>query len=364
MLAQLQLGEFINEQPAVSEVEYTFKHALTQEVAYNSLLTERRRALHEQVGRTIEQLYVDQLKDHYNDLAYHYLRSNDGAKAICYAQLAAEKAAGQGNYAAATDMISSGLKLLDQLPRGAERLQAELGLRNIEASVAYVLHGGTSHEHEHALRRMCKIGDELGGDHLLRGQIALTRNFFNKAEHARGLELARHCVDLAEARRDPGLLVDARATAGILAMFCGNFREAIAHFELGREISLPLGPYVQAGLVVAGVGFSLWLASTLLFLGRLGEAARMEGEGLGVLGNRTTCLLSTTRLSFVPCTVVIGASQKPHRRGRNRPSRWLKNTGFHCGSDLHVSCMLGPSRSWGKSKQEWRNWSQQSRRRS
>jgi class 3 adenylate cyclase/predicted ATPase len=279
MLSRLQLAEFISEQPAVGEVEYTFKHALTHEVAYNSLLTERRCALHERIGHTIEELYTAQLEDRYNDLAYHYLRSKGGAKAIHYAQLAGQKAAGQGDYAAAAGMIASALKLLDQLPRG-ERLPAELRLRKIEASVAYALHGGTSHEHERAIRRMCEIGDELGGDHLLRGQIALTYNFFNKAEHARGLELARHCVDLAEASRDPGLLIDARAVAGLEASFCGNFREAIAHFELVREISLPLGPGVQAGLMVASVGISLPLASTLLFLGRLGEAARMADEGL------------------------------------------------------------------------------------
>ena len=83
---------------------------------------------------------------------------------------------------------------------------------------------------------MCEIGEELGGgDHLLRGQIQLSTLFFSQAEHARGLELARHCVDLAEARQDPGLLVDARRIAGLLAMLCGNFREAIRHFELGRE---------------------------------------------------------------------------------------------------------------------------------
>ena len=126
MLAQLQLGEFIYEQPTVGEVEYTFKHGLTHEVAYNSLLTERRRALHERIGHTIEELYTDQLEDRYNDLAYHYLRSNDGAKAIHYAQLAAEKAAGRGNYEAASGMIASALRLLDQLP-GGERLHAELG---------------------------------------------------------------------------------------------------------------------------------------------------------------------------------------------------------------------------------------------
>jgi predicted ATPase len=50
MLAQLQLGEFIYEQPAVGDVEYSFKHALTQEVAYSSLLTERRKVLHERTG--------------------------------------------------------------------------------------------------------------------------------------------------------------------------------------------------------------------------------------------------------------------------------------------------------------------------
>ena len=279
MLAQLQLGEFINEQPTVGEVEYTFKHALTHEVAYNSLLTERRRVLHERIGRTIEELYTGQLEDHYNDLAYHYLRSNDGAKAIHYAQLAAQKAAAQGNYATATSMIASAVKFLDQLPRG-ERLQAELGLRNIEASVAYVLHGGASPEAERAVKRMCEIGEELGGgDHLLRGQIGLSYILVNQGEHTRGLELARHCVDLAGARRDPGLLVDARMVTGLSAMFCGNFREAISHLELGREIRLPRGQDVQGGRV-AGIGFSFNLAATLLLLGRLGEAAKVADEGL------------------------------------------------------------------------------------
>ncbi|MBV8773607.1 MAG: AAA family ATPase [Deltaproteobacteria bacterium] len=279
MLAQLQLGEFIYEQPTVGEVEYTFKHALTHEVAYNSLLTERRRALHERVGHTIEELYTDQLEDRYNDLAYHYLRSNDVAKAIHYAQLAAGKATGQGKYAAATGIIESALKFLDQLPRG-ERLHAELGLRNIEASVALVLSGGASHEYERAVRRICEISEELGsGEHLLRGQIALGYILFNQAEPARGLELARHCVELAEARRDPGLLVDVRLVAGLSAMFCGNFREAILHLELGREISLPRGREVQGGRV-AGVGFSFNVSVIFQLLGCLGEAARMADEAL------------------------------------------------------------------------------------
>ena len=68
MLSQLQFGEFILEQPAAGEVEYIFKHALTQEVAYNSMLGERRRALHERTARAIEELYANQLNNHYGDL--------------------------------------------------------------------------------------------------------------------------------------------------------------------------------------------------------------------------------------------------------------------------------------------------------
>ncbi len=58
ILNDLQLGEFIYEQPAVGDLEYTFKHALTQEVGYNSVLAERRKALHERSGQAIERLYV------------------------------------------------------------------------------------------------------------------------------------------------------------------------------------------------------------------------------------------------------------------------------------------------------------------
>ena len=59
MLDDLQLAEFIYEQPAVGDVEYTFKHALTQEVAYNSVLMERRKPLHERTGAAIEALYAE-----------------------------------------------------------------------------------------------------------------------------------------------------------------------------------------------------------------------------------------------------------------------------------------------------------------
>jgi predicted ATPase len=82
MLSNLQLGEFIYEQPAVGDLEYQFKHALTLEVAYNSVLVERRRLLHERAGKAIELLYAGRLEDHLSELAHHYDRSGNLGKAV------------------------------------------------------------------------------------------------------------------------------------------------------------------------------------------------------------------------------------------------------------------------------------------
>src|SRR6202030_65659 len=81
MLSDLQLGEFIYEQPAFPDIEYTFKHALTQEVAYNSLLAERRKLLHERAGAALETMFAEQLEDHLSELAHHYGRSDNVPKA-------------------------------------------------------------------------------------------------------------------------------------------------------------------------------------------------------------------------------------------------------------------------------------------
>ena len=92
LLSRLQAGEFVYEQPAFPEVEYIFKHALTQEVAYNSLLIERRKILHERTAQAIEEVYRHRLDDHYSELAYHYSRSGNTQKAVDYLQLAGQQA--------------------------------------------------------------------------------------------------------------------------------------------------------------------------------------------------------------------------------------------------------------------------------
>src|SRR4030095_13433168 len=93
LLAAIQHKEFLYEQPAFPEVEYHFKHALTQEVAYGTVLHEQRKVLHERTAQAIEALYGQNLEEHYSDLAHHYTRSGKTAKAVEYLHQAGQQAA-------------------------------------------------------------------------------------------------------------------------------------------------------------------------------------------------------------------------------------------------------------------------------
>ena len=96
MLSELQLGEFIYEQPAVGDIEYIFKHALTHDVAYNSVLNERRRLLHGRIGAALESIYAESLDDHVAELAHHYARSGNPGKGVEYCLRAVRQCATAG----------------------------------------------------------------------------------------------------------------------------------------------------------------------------------------------------------------------------------------------------------------------------
>src|SRR5262249_34794913 len=129
LLFHLQAAEFIYEQPAFPEVEYIFKHALTQEVTYNSLLQEQRKVLHERTAQAIEMLFHSRLDDHYSNLAQHYSRSSNTPKAVEYLQLAGQQAVQRSANAEAISHLTAALELLKTLPDTSERAQQELTLQ-------------------------------------------------------------------------------------------------------------------------------------------------------------------------------------------------------------------------------------------
>src|SRR5262252_1085987 len=84
LLRELKALEIIYEQGLLPEPAYVFKHAVIQDVAYNSLLIQRRKELHKAIGYAIEELYTDRLTEHYEELAYHYERGESWEKALEY----------------------------------------------------------------------------------------------------------------------------------------------------------------------------------------------------------------------------------------------------------------------------------------
>ena len=124
-LSHLQRGEFIYDQTRFPESSYTFKHVLTQEVAYNSLLPERRRTLHERAAHAVEELFHDRLAEHCSELAHHYRWSGNPTKAVLYLQRAGQQAVQRSAYAEAIGHVSTALELLKTLPDTGERRQQE-----------------------------------------------------------------------------------------------------------------------------------------------------------------------------------------------------------------------------------------------
>ena len=111
-----RLAEFIYEQPATGDIEYIFKHALTQEVAYNSLLIERRKLLHERAGQALESMFAGQLEDHLDELAHHYSRSDNVDKAVEYLGRAGQQALQRSAYADAISSLGAAIKSAAEAP--------------------------------------------------------------------------------------------------------------------------------------------------------------------------------------------------------------------------------------------------------
>ena len=138
-LSQLEERELIYEERSVPELEYAFKHALTQEATYQGVLERRRREFHHQVGEGIETLYSERLEEYYGELAYHYSRSADREKAVQYLIGAGDRCRQLYANQNAIRYFSEALALLDELgetnEHESQRLEALEGLGNVHHTI-------------------------------------------------------------------------------------------------------------------------------------------------------------------------------------------------------------------------------------
>ncbi|HEV8715258.1 MAG TPA: adenylate/guanylate cyclase domain-containing protein [Candidatus Binatia bacterium] len=234
LLSSLQSKEFLYEQPAFPEVEYIFKHALTQEVAYETMLQERRRALHERTAQAIESLYGTKLEEHYNALAHHYSRSGNTQKAVDYLQLAGQQAARRSANAEAISHLTTALELLKTLPDTPERAQQELLLQTTLGPVWMITKGLAALEVGETYSQALELCQKVGETPQLFSVLVGLRRFYNvRAEYKMARELGEQILSLAQRAQDPALLLEAHGALGAALFQLGEFVPAREHLAQG-----------------------------------------------------------------------------------------------------------------------------------
>ena len=253
MLSELQLGEFIYEQPAAGDLEYTFKHALTHDVAYNSVLNERRRLLHERIGSRLESVYRDNLGDHLAALTHHYAHSGNSWKAVEYCLLAIEQSTERGSVAEAVALFETGLDLLQKLPNDDSRADRELDLRNAAYSALGDIKGLASPEVERTIERAIALCQRPGVK-WEKSWWALFSLFFVqqlRPDVRRAEAIASELTARAEEHRADGLLAEVGNWLAYTKMVSGDFEPAADAFDrtwtILESITKPtLGPREHA----------------------------------------------------------------------------------------------------------------------
>lgn len=247
MIATLQSSEFIYERPAFPEVEYVFKHALTQEVAYNSLLLERRKALHERIAQALEAMFADAIDDHLADLSYHYSRSDNDARAIDYLIRAANQAQQRSAYSQAAEYLQQALMRLNDQPAGPERYHREFAIHAGLADSAIVMSGYAAPEYEHHLNRRHELAQRLGDTtQIFYSLVGMSVLSAFRLELAKAQDIGWKLLGIADHEHDPDMQLQAHGSLANILWLMGDIIGSRHHSDkglklIGHEQHLPYG---------------------------------------------------------------------------------------------------------------------------
>ncbi len=301
MLDHLQLAEFIYEQPAAGDVEYTFKHALTREVAYNSILTERRKLLHERTGTALETLHGETLDDHLGDLAHHFGRSANLQKAIEFLGRAAAQASQKSLYAETIEYVNRGLGLLGALPAGEVRARDELELQGMRGAALMAIKGFASDEVAQTYARARELAREVK-DHeqefaALQGLWAVR---YTRGDETGAAAFAAELMELASRGKEAEALQYAHYTLGASLQQAGRLAEARDHLEkavafgahAARARRIPLGPEPSVLCLTT-------LSDVLFGLGYPDQGLRRSYEAMSAVARESDPFSSAMAMLFL-----------------------------------------------------------------
>ena len=272
-LHALTNAEFLYQEALYPEAEYAFKHPLTQEVAYRSLLTERRARVHGAIARAIEELESAKLGERAALLAYHWENAGEALEAAKWHRRAAEWV-GLNNSAEALRHWQSVRHLLDTLPETSQNLAERASVRG--QIMTYLARMGDPEDQAPSLfREGRELASRSGDPHVLSQVLngfGLARCLTGAVEEA--LDPLVESIQLADGTEEKALRVAVRYGLCFAYWLAGRLRQCLAVAQQGLELAqgdLGLGAD-QVGFSPS-LGFSIFQAAVLSLTGRPRDSA-------------------------------------------------------------------------------------------
>jgi class 3 adenylate cyclase/predicted ATPase len=282
-LRHLQAAEFLYETSRLPAVTYTFKHALIQEVASQSLLQRTRQHHHQQTAQALRERFPETATTQPELLAYHYTEAGLSAQALVYWQQAGQRALERSAHVEAMAHLTKGLEVLQGLPDTPERAQQELEVQTALGAALMATRGYAAPEVLHTYARARALCQQVGATPQLFPVLRGLRAFYvTRAELQTARELAEQFLTVAQHVQDPSALLEANYAMGATLYFLGEFGPAWTHLRPCVASSDSQRHRSRAGLYGAAPRVSClsYAALTLWVLGHADQALARSREAL------------------------------------------------------------------------------------
>jgi class 3 adenylate cyclase/tetratricopeptide (TPR) repeat protein len=282
-LARLRAAEFLYETSLFPELEYSFTHALTHEVAYGGLLQERRRTLHARIVEAVEHLYPEHLAEQIDRLAHHAFQGERWDKAVAYLRQAGAKAMARSAHREASIYLTLALVAVQHLPAQRDTLEQAIDLRfDLRTSLFHLGEFAQIFEH---LREAEALAEALGDDRrLAQASDLLCANFNILGEHERAIQRGQRALATAAAHGVARLQGAMNFHLGAAYYSLGDYRRAIDLF-LRRDVG-PLGGERlvdrASALRLRSIVVRTWVVWSLAELGEFAEGVAIGEEGVRI----------------------------------------------------------------------------------
>ena len=279
-LAHLQAAEFLYETNHFPDLEYTFKHAHTHEVAYGSVLHDRRRPLHARIVDAIEVLYPERLTEQVERLAHHAVRGERWEKAVTHLRQAGAKAFARSANRDAASSFEQALTALGHLSETHEVLEQAVDLRFDLRTALFPL--GEFERIAEYLREAESLVRALGDERRLgRLSVYMCQNLWVTGHPVEALRFGQSARAIAERLGDFPLTVGSNLYLGVACFGAGDYRQA--EELLKKVLQLLEGDVSRERLGLAGfpaVMARLYLPWMLADCGRFDEGILRAREGI------------------------------------------------------------------------------------